>query len=126
MLLTVLILVYDCGSQSHSILFVCLFRFSCCGNILKKAIKNISGGVNKQHEAIGSILKHQKVSESFRRCQEDSGSIMKAQHHNNNKQTKKNTVALLPHVDSKISTVDKLCQRISALIKVCKKSTVNY
>ena len=48
-------------------------------NLLKKAIKkNFSGRVNKQQDAMGSILKLQKVSESFRRCQEASGSIRNA------------------------------------------------
>ena len=76
-----------CGLSQY---FVCLFisifvlRQSC-----KERNKNISGGVNNQHEAIGSILKHQEVFESFRRFQEASGRIMKAQHQNNNKQTNK-------------------------------------
>ena len=34
-------------------------------------------------------MKHQEVGESFRRCQEASGSIRKAQDQNNNKQTNK-------------------------------------
>ena len=40
---------------------------------MKKAITNLSGGVNKQHEAIGSIMKHQEVSKSFRKPQDASG-----------------------------------------------------
>ena len=38
----------------------------------------MSGGVNKQYEAIGSIMKHQEVSRSFR-CQEHPGSLRKHQ-----------------------------------------------
>ena len=42
-----------------------------------------------QQVAIGSIMKHQEVSESFRNLQEGSGIIRKAPHQNlNNKQTK--------------------------------------
>ena len=33
----------------------------------------MSEGVNKLQEEIGSIIKHQEVSESFRRCQEAPG-----------------------------------------------------
>ena len=35
------------------------------------------GGVNKRQEAIGSIMKHQEVSKSFRRFQEAPGSLRK-------------------------------------------------
>ena len=77
-----LILAYASGSQSNSMLFVCLLLFLCCGNLVKKMIlkKNFSEGVNKEHEANGSIMKHQEVFKSFRRCQEASGRIRKAQH----------------------------------------------
>ena len=40
---------------------------------MQKAIKTLSGGVNKQQEEIGSIIKHQEVSKSFRMCQEAPG-----------------------------------------------------
>ena len=39
-------LAYACGSQSHSILFVCLLLFKFCANLVPKAIENLSGGVN--------------------------------------------------------------------------------
>ena len=55
-------------------LFVCLLFFGCSGNLVQKAM---SGGVNKQEEVIGSIMKHHQVSESFRKCQEAPGSLMK-------------------------------------------------
>ena len=45
-----------------------------------------------QLEAKLSVMKHQEISEFFRRCpelQEASGSIEKAQHQNNDKQTTK-------------------------------------
>ena len=48
-----------------------------------------------QQEAIGSLMKHHKVSKSFRgvmKLQEASGSIRKAQHKNNNNK-KENTQA---------------------------------
>ena len=60
-------------------------------------------------------MKHQEVSESFRRCQEASESIMKAQHQKNNKQTDK----IQTQVDSQISTVKKHCQLITLVIKGC-------
>ena len=67
--------------------------FLCCSNLVKKAIKkNFSGRVNEQHDDIGNILKHQEVPESFRRCQEASGSIREAQHEN-------------PKLDTRISFV---------------------
>ena len=77
-----------------------------------------------QHEAIGTIMKHQEVSKSFRRCQEARGSIRKAQHENNNNNNiyLLNTLALKPQVDSKISTDKKQCQLITLLIKECKKA----
>ena len=67
-----LILAYACGSTGHSVLFACLLLFLCCGNLVKKAIKNFSRGVNKQHEAKGSVWKLHKVSESIRKHQEDT------------------------------------------------------
>ena len=120
-----LISEFACGSQSPSVLFVCFLLFVSCGNLLKKAIKNFSGGVNKQHESIGSIMKHHEVSECFRRCQEASGSLRKAHHLNNKKTNKQIRVALKPQVDSKISTVKKHFQLITSLIKGLK-STVIY
>ena len=33
----------------------------------KESNKNVSGGVNKQQDAIGSIMKNQEVSKSFRK-----------------------------------------------------------
>ena len=68
---------------------VCLLKILCCGNLVEKPLKNISGGVDKQHEAIRSVMKYQEVSESFRSCQEASGCIREALHENNNKQTNK-------------------------------------
>ena len=44
-----------------------------CDSLVQTAIKNMPGGGNKQQEEIGSIIKHQEVSESFRRCQEAPG-----------------------------------------------------
>ena len=84
-----IILGYACDSQSHSILFVCLLLFFCWGSVVKKELQKLFRGVNKQHEAIGSKINHQELSKSFRRCQEASGSIRKAQHQNKNKQTNK-------------------------------------
>ena len=107
-----LILAYAFGFQSYSILCVFLLLFLFCGNFVRTAIKN-SEGINKQNEAIGSIMKNQELSESFPRCLEASGSIRKAQHQNINKQ---NTVALKPQVDYEISTVKKHCQLLSALV----------
>ena len=104
-----------CLWLSESQYFVCLVIIVVA--ILKESQqKNFSEGVNKQNEAIGSIMKHHDVSESFRRCKEASGSIRKTQHQSNNKQ---NTVALKPQVDSKIRTVKKHCQLLTSLIKRC-------
>ena len=91
--------------------FVCLFFIIfMLWQYYKESKKNCLGGIKKQHETIGSIIKNQEVSESFRRCKE-------AYHQNHNKQTNKNTVALKPQVDSKISTVKKL---ITLLIRDTK------
>ena len=54
----------------------CLFVYYCFNVVpilCKKSIKTLSGGVNKQQEEIGSIIKHQEVSKSFRMCQEAPG-----------------------------------------------------
>ena len=86
--LTVLVLEFACGSQSQC--FVCLFIIICIlWQSCKESNKNFSQGVIKQHESIGSIMKHQEVSKCFRRCQEASGSLKKAHYLKINKQTNK-------------------------------------
>ena len=81
----------------------------------------MSGGVKKQQGAIGRIMKHQEVSESFRKCQEAPGSLSKQEEGTPrkviNKQTKYSD--LKPEVASKIGTVKKHCQLINLLIKGC-------
>ena len=55
---------------SESQYFVCLFIIILCfGNLVQKAIQILSWEVNKQQEAIWSIMKHQEVSKSIRRWQ---------------------------------------------------------
>ena len=79
MLLNSPFLAYACGSRGHSNWFVCLFIILMLGQSCKESKNDLSGGVNKQQEAIGSIIKQQEVFASFKNFQEAPGSLKK--HH---------------------------------------------
>ena len=79
MLFTVLILESLCGTENHSILFICLLLFLCCGTTVQKTIQNWSGGVRRSQKATGSSKKPQGASGRLRKSNEESGNVMKPQ-----------------------------------------------
>ena len=55
------------------------FLFFMLDQSFNESNNNLSGGFNKQEEALGGIMKKQEVSESFKNFQEAPGSLKK--HH---------------------------------------------